>query len=113
SPAAPAALKVLGVVWSPSHVPARESRGSTRGGARDQQQRGRRDPDRTPRAAHRGRALGVVDGSHAVQGRVVVAEELMPSKDTPKTKAKTAKPALLSGGNPQITKAEGDAPVQT
>lgn len=26
--------------------------------------------------------------------------------------AKTAKPALLSGGNPQIAKGEGDAPVQ-
>jgi len=26
--------------------------------------------------------------------------------------AKAAKPALLSGGNPQIAKAEGDAPVQ-
>ena len=32
----------------------------------------------------------------------------------PKTapKSKAAKPALLSGGNPQIAKAEGDAPVQ-
>lgn len=27
-------------------------------------------------------------------------------------KRKTAKPVLLSGGNPQITKADGDAPVQ-
>jgi len=27
--------------------------------------------------------------------------------------AKAAKPALLSGGNPQIAKGEGDAPVQT
>jgi hypothetical protein len=31
---------------------------------------------------------------------------------TAKTTAKTAKPALLSGGNPQIPKGEGDAPVQ-
>ena len=31
---------------------------------------------------------------------------------TTKTAAKTAKPALLSGGNPQIPKGEGDAPVQ-
>lgn len=29
-----------------------------------------------------------------------------------KTKAKPAKPVLLSGGNPQIAKADGDAPVQ-
>jgi hypothetical protein len=28
------------------------------------------------------------------------------------TKSKAAKPALLSGGNPQIAKAEGDAPVK-
>jgi hypothetical protein len=31
---------------------------------------------------------------------------------TAKTTEKTAKPALLSGGNPQIPKGEGDAPVQ-
>jgi hypothetical protein len=33
---------------------------------------------------------------------------------TPKTgaKTKTSKPRLLSGGNPQIAKADGDAPVQ-
>jgi hypothetical protein len=29
-----------------------------------------------------------------------------------RTSAKTAKPALLAGGNPQIAKADGDAPVQ-
>jgi hypothetical protein len=40
------------------------------------------------------------------------------SKKSPKVAKKadarqvTAQPALLSGGNPQITKAEGDAPVQ-
>ncbi|WP_312015641.1 DUF1801 domain-containing protein [Bradyrhizobium liaoningense] len=31
---------------------------------------------------------------------------------TRKTSARAAKPALLAGGNPQIAKAEGDAPVQ-
>jgi hypothetical protein len=31
---------------------------------------------------------------------------------TTKTSKKTAKPALLAGGNPQISKAEGDAPVR-
>jgi hypothetical protein len=31
---------------------------------------------------------------------------------TSATTAKAAKPALLSGGNPQIPKGEGDAPVQ-
>ncbi len=38
-----------------------------------------------------------------------------PAKATKKTTAKTAKktePVLLSGGNPQIAKGEGDAPVQ-
>src|SRR5205085_11456200 len=36
-----------------------------------------------------------------------------PRKTTPKTRArKVAKPALLAGGNPQIAKGEGDAPVQ-
>jgi hypothetical protein len=35
-------------------------------------------------------------------------------KAAPKTKKKTAKkPTLLSGGNPQIAKADGDAPVQS
>ena len=38
------------------------------------------------------------------------------AKKSPATKAKTskspAKPTLLSGGNPQIAKADGDAPVQ-
>jgi hypothetical protein len=37
----------------------------------------------------------------------------MTGKPAKKTARKTAaKPALLSGGNPQIAKAEGDAPVQ-
>ena len=31
---------------------------------------------------------------------------------SPKPKTKTAKPKLLAGGNPQIPKGEGDAPVQ-
>ena len=31
---------------------------------------------------------------------------------TPANQAKTAKPKLLSGGNPQVAKADGDAPVQ-
>ncbi|TIM29073.1 MAG: DUF1801 domain-containing protein [Mesorhizobium sp.] len=36
-----------------------------------------------------------------------------PRKATPKPQpGKEAKPALLAGGNPQIAKAEGDAPVQ-
>lgn len=37
----------------------------------------------------------------------------MPRARTPKsTKAKPKKPVLLSGGNPQVAKSEGDAPVQ-
>jgi hypothetical protein len=36
-----------------------------------------------------------------------------PRKTAPKSKVrKVAKPALLSGGNPQVPKADGDAPVQ-
>src|SRR5687768_4516292 len=39
-----------------------------------------------------------------------------PRKSTPKTRTKTGSrarpPKLLSGGNPQIAKADGDAPVQ-
>jgi hypothetical protein len=34
------------------------------------------------------------------------------AKTTSKRSAKVAKPALLAGGNPQIAKADGDAPVQ-
>jgi hypothetical protein len=33
-------------------------------------------------------------------------------RNSAKTAKKVAKPALLSGGNPQIAKADGDAPVQ-
>lgn len=35
-----------------------------------------------------------------------------PVKKTPKKAVKSAKPKLLSGGNPQIAKGYGDAPVQ-
>ncbi len=34
------------------------------------------------------------------------------AKKKPKASAKVAKPKLLAGGNPQIAKADGDAPVQ-
>jgi hypothetical protein len=41
------------------------------------------------------------------------AKTAKPRKPAPKSQAgKTAKPVLLSGGNPQIAKAYGDAPVQ-
>ncbi len=43
----------------------------------------------------------------------VAAKAARPRKTAPKsTSRKAAKPALLSGGNPQIAKAYGDAPVQ-
>jgi hypothetical protein len=35
-----------------------------------------------------------------------------PSKTAPRSQGKTAKPVLLSGGNPQIAKSYGDAPVK-
>jgi hypothetical protein len=37
---------------------------------------------------------------------------MMAGKTTKKAPAKKKTPALLAGGNPQIAKAEGDAPVQ-
>ena len=40
------------------------------------------------------------------------AAKPMRKPSAPKAKAKSAKPKLLSGGNPQIAKADGDAPVQ-
>jgi hypothetical protein len=43
----------------------------------------------------------------------VATKAAKPSKTAPKSQArKVAKPALLAGGNPQIAKGEGDAPVQ-
>ena len=43
----------------------------------------------------------------------VAAKAPKPRKAAPKSRVrKVAKPALLAGGNPQIAKADGDAPVQ-
>jgi hypothetical protein len=43
----------------------------------------------------------------------VAARAAKPRKSAPKSQPrKAAKPTLLSGGNPQIAKADGDAPVQ-
>jgi hypothetical protein len=43
----------------------------------------------------------------------VAAKAAKPRKAAPKSQfRKVAKPALLAGGNPQIAKADGDAPVQ-
>jgi len=43
----------------------------------------------------------------------VAAKAAKPRKMEPKSQSrKVAKPALLAGGNPQIAKADGDAPVQ-
>src|SRR3954463_6059572 len=45
--------------------------------------------------------------------RRVDAKAAKPRKTAAKSQSrKASKPALLSGGNPQIAKAEGDAPVQ-
>jgi hypothetical protein len=52
----------------------------------------------------------VAKKSAAKQGAAGAAK---PRKTAPKSQSrKAAKPALLSGGNPQIAKGEGDAPVQ-
>ena len=46
-------------------------------------------------------------------GTRVAAKAAKPRKTAPKAKVRrSAKPALLAGGNPQIAKADGDAPVQ-
>jgi hypothetical protein len=46
-------------------------------------------------------------------GKRVAVKAAKPSKTAPKPQSrKVAKPALLAGGNPQIAKAYGDAPVQ-
>ena len=42
----------------------------------------------------------------------VTAKAARPRKAAPKPKPKRGKPRLLSGGNPQIAKGYGDAPVQ-
>jgi len=43
----------------------------------------------------------------------VAAKAAEPRKTAPKSQSReVAKPALLAGGNPQIAKADGDAPVQ-
>src|SRR6266516_4493751 len=45
--------------------------------------------------------------------RRVAAKAARPRKTAPKSQfRKVGKPALLAGGNPQIAKADGDAPVQ-
>ena len=49
-----------------------------------------------------------------VAAKPVAAKVAKPSKMGPTSQPrKGAKPALLAGGNPQIAKADGDAPVQT
>ena len=48
-----------------------------------------------------------------VAAKRVAAKAAKPRKTAPKSQShKVAKPALLAGGNPQIAKADGDAPVQ-
>jgi hypothetical protein len=50
-------------------------------------------------------------GKSATKGKA--AKAARPPKTAPKSQSrKGAKPKLLSGGNPQIAKSEGDAPVQ-
>jgi hypothetical protein len=45
--------------------------------------------------------------------RVQTARSVAPAAKAPKSReASAGKPALLAGGNPQIAKADGDAPVQ-
>ncbi len=56
---------------------------------------------------HKGRSL------KKAAARRLDAKAAKPRKTAPKSQSrKVAKPALLAGGNPQIAKADGDAPVQ-
>jgi hypothetical protein len=56
--------------------------------------------------------LSVVAKKKAAAKRVT-AKAAKPRKTAPESQSrKVAKPALLAGGNPQIAKADGDAPVQ-
>jgi len=51
-------------------------------------------------------------GAEKAAAERVVAKAAKPRKAAPKSQSrKVAKPALLAGGNPQIAKADGDAPV--
>ena len=52
-------------------------------------------------------------GAKRAPAQQVAAKASKPRKTAPKSQSgKLAKPALLAGGNPQIPKADGDAPVQ-
>ena len=52
-------------------------------------------------------------GAKKAAAKRVDAKAAKPRKTAPKSQSrKAAKPALLSGGNPQIAKGDGDAPVQ-
>ena len=80
------------------------------------------DPSRLFNASLEGatrRAIDIHDGEEidagAVQALVkaAVAQNVLPAKQAKPSTKKKAKPVkLLSGGNPQIAKADGDAPVQ-
>jgi hypothetical protein len=47
-----------------------------------------------------------------VTEKVAAAKATKPRKKTPRSHSPSTEPVLLSGGNPQIAKADGDAPVQ-
>jgi hypothetical protein len=52
-------------------------------------------------------------GANRAAARRVAGKAAKPRKTAPKSQSrKVARPTLLSGGNPQIAKADGDAPVQ-
>src|SRR5256884_5286956 len=54
-----------------------------------------------------------IKSTEKAAGKRVAAKAAKPRKAAPKSQSrKVAKPALLAGGNPQIAKADGDAPVQ-
>ena len=71
----------------------------------------RKTPKKSPTAAKKTAAKKSVAKKPAAKR--VNAKQAKPRKSAPKSPArKAAKPKLLSGGNPQIAKGYGDAPVQ-
>jgi hypothetical protein len=55
---------------------------------------------------------GETSKTSAKAAKRVATKAAKPRKKAPKSQPRKAKPALLAGGNPQIAKADGDAPVQ-
>ena len=68
---------------------------------------------KTPSVVAKGTSKKPAKIAKKTAAKPVAAKAAKPQKTAPKSRSrKAAKPVLLSGGNPQIAKAYGDAPVQ-